>query len=89
MKENMRNYEIDYSNIDLHSLSERESNIIDRYNFDTLLIEIDRNIQEINAENVEQHFNDMLQSKIDSARSMFKDNLNNIVKYAIKYRDSI
>ena len=77
---------MDYSNIDFNSDYERNSNILDGYDFDTLFLEISCNLREINEETVKQQFYESLNSNIQSAKDVFNANLKNIVKYAQKER---
>ena len=77
---------MDYLNIDLNSDSERNSNILDGYNLDTLFLEISCNLREINEETVKAQFYESLNSKIQSAKDIFNANLKNIVKHAQEER---
>jgi hypothetical protein len=76
----------DWSNIDLSSY-ESSLAIVDEYTFDGLLLEINCNLRTIDAESVMKQFNESLQSRIDSAREIMRDNLANIVKHAQEYRN--
>lgn len=77
---------MDYLNIDFNSDSERNSNLLDGYDFDTLFLEISCNLREINEETVKKQFYESLNSKIQSAKDIFNANLKNIVKYAQEER---
>ena len=77
---------MDYLNIDFNSDYERNSNILDGYDFDTLFLEISCNLREINEETVKQQFYESLNSNIQSAKDVFNANLKNIVKYAQEER---
>ena len=77
---------MDYSNIDFNSDYERNSNILDGYDFETLFLEISCNLRDINEETVKQQFYESLNSKIQSAKDIFNANLKNIVKYAQEER---
>ena len=77
---------MNYSNIDFNSDYERNSNILDGYDFETLFLEISCNLREINEETVKQQFYESLNSKIQSAKDVFNANLKNIVKYAQEER---
>ena len=77
---------MNYNNLDLTRNYERDVNIIDPLDFDTLLLEIQCNIKDINPETVTKQFNEDLQSRIEEAKSIFNANLNNIVKQAKKER---
>lgn len=76
---------MDWNNIDLRS-HEIGSAIIDEYTFETLLLEINCNIKEINPETVRKQFEESLRAQIDSAREVFEANFNNIVKEAQRQR---
>ena len=77
---------MDYLNIDFNSDSERNSNLLDGYDFETLFLEISCNLREINEETVKQQFYESLNSKIQSAKDIFNANLKNIVKHAQEER---
>ena len=77
---------MDYLNIDLNSDYERNSDILDGYNLETLFLEISCNLREINEETVKKQFYESLNSKIQSAKDIFNANLQNIVKYAQEER---
>lgn len=72
---------MNYNNIDLNS-SEVESQLIDSLTFKTLLLEINCNLPEINADTVRKQFEEDLKSRVREAREIFEANLNNIVKQA-------
>jgi hypothetical protein len=78
---------MNWKNVDLKSPYESSQNIIDSYDFDTLLLEISCNIKEINKETINKHFKQVLKLKIESAKTVFNDNLDNILKEAIEYRN--
>lgn len=80
---------MNWKNVNLKSSYERAQNIIDPLNFDILLLEINCNLKEINRETVMRQFEDDLKSKIESAREVMGNNIDNIVKYAQKYREDI
>ena len=77
---------MDYLNIDFSSDHERNSNLLDGYDFETLFLEISCNLREINEETVKQQFYESLNSKIQSAKDIFNANLKNIVKHAQEER---
>ena len=77
---------MDYLNINLNNDHERNSNLLDSYDFETLFLEISCNLREINEETVKQQFYESLNSKIQSAKDIFNANLKNIVKYAQEER---
>ena len=78
---------MDWKNVNLTDGYERDQNIIDPLSFDTLLLEISCNCREINEATVKAQFEADLQSKIESAREVFNNNLQNIVKKAIEERN--
>ena len=73
---------MDYLNIDFSSDHERNTNILDGYDLETLFLEISCNVTEINEETVKAQFYESLNSKIQCAKYIFNANLKNIVKYA-------
>ena len=77
---------MNWENVDLKSSYESDQNIIDSLNFNTLLLEISCNIKDINKETIKAQFEDDLKSRIDSAREVFNNNLNNILKESLDYR---
>ena len=78
---------MNWNNLDLTEDShERDANLIDSLSFDTLLLEISCNIKDINQETVKEQFNTDLNNAINEAKSIFKANLDNIVKQAKKER---
>ena len=77
---------MDYLNINLNSDHERNADILDGYNLETLFLEISCNLREINEETVKKQFYESLNSKIQSAKDIFNANLKNIVKYAQEER---
>ena len=77
---------MDYLNINLNNDHERNTNILDGYDLETLFLEISCNLREINEETVKKQFYESLNSKIQSAKDIFNANLQNIVKYAQEER---
>lgn len=77
---------MDWNDVDLTDGYERSQNILDGYDFDTLLLEISCNIRDINKETIKQQFNESLNSKIQSAKDVFNANLDNILNEALKER---
>jgi len=80
---------MNWNNVNLEDGYERDQNILDPYNFDVLLLEISCNIRDenLNAHEITKHFNEILKSKIECAKEVFYDNLENIVKQAKKERN--
>ena len=77
---------MNYLNIDLSNDYERNTDILDGYDLETLFLEISCKLREINEETVKQQFYESLNSKIQSAKDIFNANLKNIVKYAQEER---
>ena len=77
---------MDFLNINLNNDHERNLDILDGYNLETLFLEISCNLREINEETVKKQFYESLNSKIQTAKEIFNANLQNIVKYAQKER---
>ena len=77
---------MNFLNINLNSDHERNTDILDGYDLETLFLEISCNLREINEETVKQQFYESLNSKIQSAKDIFNANLQNIVKYAQEER---
>ena len=78
---------MDWKNVNLNDRYEREQNIIDPLNFDILLLEITCNIKdsEINIDTITKQFETDLRERINSAREVFKNNKENILKNALEY----
>ena len=77
---------MDFLNINLNNDHERNTDILDGYDLETLFLEISCNLTEINEETVKQQFYESLNSKIQSVKDIFNANLQNIVKYAQEER---
>ena len=77
---------MDYLNINLNNDHERNTDILDGYDLETLFLEISCNVTEINEETVKAQFYESLNSKIQSAKDIFHANLKNIVKFAQEER---
>ena len=79
-------YGIDWNNVDLADSFESSRNLIENLTFDALLIEINCNLREINAETVRAQFEEDLWGRVREAREIFAANLANIVAHAQKER---
>lgn len=77
---------MNWKNVNLESRYERDQPIIDALSFDTLLLEIECNLPNVNKQTIMKQFEIALQSRIESAREIMLDNLDNIEKDALKYR---
>lgn len=84
---NLSEYGTDWSNLDL-SGHERDLCLIDPLTFNALLLEIRCNLREINIATVTAQFESDMQSRIDEARTIFRDNLQNIIAQARKEREA-
>jgi hypothetical protein len=73
---------MNYLNVNLNSAYELDQNILDPYTFDILLLEIACNLKVITKETITAQFNEVLNSKVESAKEIFAANLANIVKKA-------
>ena len=79
---------MNWKNVDLNSPYERNQNILNEHSFETLLLEISCNVRDINTDTVKKQFYKSLQSKVQSAREVFYNNLENITETAIKERNN-
>jgi len=79
---------MNWKNIDLKDNYERSQNMLDGYSFETLLLEISCNIKDINKETIKKQFTEVLEIKIETAKEIFNDNLDNILKEALEYRNT-
>jgi len=77
---------MNWEKINLENENERNLDFLDAYNFKELLLEIECNIKDINAENVRKQAFDCLKDRYLEAKEIIDANLNNIVKYAKKER---
>lgn len=77
---------MNWNDINLNSSYERAQPIIDSLSFDTLLLEINCNIKDINEAAIRAQFEEDLRNRIINAKEVFEANLNNIVSEAINYR---
>jgi len=80
---------MNWNNIDLTSAYERSQDILDGYDSETLLLEVNCNLREINEQTVRAQFMESLNSKIQSAKDIFEANLKNYVAQAIKERNNL
>ena len=77
---------MNWNNIDLNS-HEIRANILDAYDFETLLLEIDCNVRDINEYTIRKQFKDTMDAKIRSAYEVFEANLENILIKALEDRN--
>ena len=78
---------MDWNNVNLNDSYERDQNIIDPLNFDTLLLLISCNLKVVNRDTIYAEFERDLQCKISSAREIMKANLDNITFKAIEEKE--
>jgi len=83
---NATNYSIDWKNVDLDDNYQASQTILDAYTFNILLLEIECNLPTINKETIRKQFNKEMQSKINSANEVLNNNLDNILRKAVKTR---
>ena len=79
---------MDWTNINLSDNYERSQNVLNAYSFDTLLLEISTNLNEITEETIKTYFEKEFRLKINEAKEIFNDNLKNIVAKATEERNS-
>ena len=79
---------MNWKNIKLEDGYERDLNLLDPYDFDTLLLEINCNVKEINRETVKAQAMESIKAKYQTAIEILNDNLDNITKQAQKERKS-
>jgi len=80
---------MNWTNVNLSDSYERDQNILEPLNFDTFLLEISTNIKtcDLTEANIKKEFEERLKMRISEAKDIFKDNLANITKQAIKERN--
>lgn len=78
---------MNWDNIDLKS-HESQSNLLDNYTFDTLLLEISCNLPTINKETVKAQALLSIKAKYNEALEILNSNLENITREALEYRNS-
>lgn len=86
MKTNL--YLIDWNNIDLNDNHQRNQNLLEPYDFDTLLLEINCNIENLNPETIKKHFDEVIRLRVEEAKEIFNANLDNIIKQAKNERNN-
>lgn len=77
---------INWANIDLKSNYQCSLNLLDPYNFDTLLLEVHCNLPVINRETVKAQAMESIKAKYQTAIEILNDNLDNITAFAQKER---
>lgn len=83
-------YSIDWNNVDLNDNHQRNQNLLEPYDFDTLLLEINCNIktENLNPETIKKHFDEVIRLRVEEAKEIFEANLDNIVKQAKNERNN-
>lgn len=79
---------MDWKNVNLESSYERAQNILDPYNFETLLLEINCNLRDINSETVRAEAMAQIRAKFEQAVHILDENLNSITQKAIEERNN-
>lgn len=79
---------MNWKNVDLDSPYESSQDILDSYNFDTLLLECEHNLTEINRGTVKAQALESIKIKYQTALSILNDNLDNITNKALEYRNT-
>lgn len=76
---------MDYLNINLNDTYEREQSILDSYDIETVLLEINCNFrkEDITPDKVKAHINKMIDMNAQEAKEIFAANLDNICKHAL------
>ena len=84
-------YSTDWNNIDLTSGYERNLNILEPYNFETLLLELRCNIptKDLTKAAVLKHAKDVLKAKYTEAMEILESNAENVLKHELKDRKDI
>ncbi len=77
---------MNWNNIDLNSPYERSQNILDGYDSETLLLEIECNLPTINKETVKAQALKSIRIKYETAISILNANLDNLTNEALKTR---
>ena len=78
---------MNWKNVNLNSPCESSQNLLDDYNFDTLLLEVHCNLPVITKETVKAQAMESLKVKYNTAVQILNDNLGNITKFAQKERN--
>jgi len=77
---------MNWNKIDLSSPYESSQNILDGYDSDTILLEVECNLPIINRDTVRKQALESIKSKYNTAIEILEANLDNYVKEALKYR---
>ena len=84
-------YSTDWNNIDLTSGYERNLNILEPYNFETLLLELRCNIptKDLTKEAILKQAKDVIKAKYTEAMGILENNADNVLKYELEDRKDI
>ena len=84
-------YSTDWNNIDLSSGYERNLNILDPYNFESLLLELHCNIptKDLTKATVLSHAKDVIKAKYIEAMEVLESNAENVLKHELEDRKDI
>jgi hypothetical protein len=77
---------MNWKNIDLTDKYEREQNILDPYDSETLLLEIHCNVKTINKYTVKEQAMLSIRQKYETAIQILNDNLDNLTAEALRER---
>lgn len=80
---------MNWKNVNLNSPYESSQNLLDVYDFYTLLLEVSCNLKEITPETVRKQAIESIKSKYKTAIEILEDNLTNITAHAQKYRETV
>ena len=84
MKNETNEYQINWDNVNLENEYFASRNFLEPYSFDTLLLEIDCNLREINKETVKAQAMEVINAKYREAIEILNSNLDNIINKAIR-----
>lgn len=78
---------MNWNNVNLNDGYERSQNLLDSYDFDTLLLEVSCNLRDINPETVKAQAMESIRAKYNTAVEILNANLANITAKAIEERN--
>lgn len=77
---------MNWHNIDLNSPYERQQDILDGYDSETLLLEVACNLRDINRDTIRAQAMESIKSKYKTAIEILDANLDNYLTHALKER---
>ncbi len=77
---------MNWNNIDLNSPYERQQNILDGYDSETLLLEVNCNLRDITRDTIRAQAMESIKSKYNTAVEILEANLDNYLTEALKER---